>query len=271
MPRLSAARHGERFVDLGLEPDLIPAAAIRFVDDNGLGGRMYNDLEVGSYLPGTGPTGTRSSRTRASTAIRPAFHATLRRDDLSRADWQAFLDRFGVTTALVSYPDLNPRAALFDPARWALVYRDPDGAGLRGPAFRASRRSSPATRFPMTFTFARGSGVTARALAARPDGSRAGPAIADCDWQKRLGDVFLELGDEAGGARRLCRRSPGPDLSSTPARAWRPPSPAAIWRSRTAMPRRPSRPMPASPSRGCARTAAWRSWRLDGPARPRSI
>ncbi len=138
MPRVSAARHGGRFVDLGIEPELIPAAAIRFVDDNGLAGRMYNDLEVGSYLTWHWGDHHRVFQDPRINGYPTAFHATLRRDDLSRAEWEAFLDRFGVTTALVSYPDLNPRAALFDPARWALVYRDADAlvfaarrAGLR--------------------------------------------------------------------------------------------------------------------------------------------
>ena len=191
MPRLSAARQGERFVDLGLEPDLIPAAAIRFVDDNGLGGRMYNDLEVGSYL--TWHWGDRHQvfQDPRINSYPNAFHATLRRDDLSRDEWQTFLDRFGVTTALVSYPDLNPRAALFDPARWALVYRDAEALVF---AARLSRFADLIGRdeVPMTFSFARGAGVTPRALATPPAGSK----IPDCDWQKRLGDVFLELGDE---------------------------------------------------------------------------
>jgi tetratricopeptide (TPR) repeat protein len=193
MPRLSAARQGERLVDLGLEPDLIPAAAIGFVDANGLGGRMYNDLEVGSYL--TWHWGARHQvfQDPRINSYPAAFHATLRRDDLSRDEWQTFLDRFGVTTALVSYPDLNPRAALFDPARWALVYRDTEAlvfaARLAGFAPLIAREE-----IPMTFTFARGAGVTAHALAMRPAGS----TIPDCDWQKRRGDVLLELGDEAG-------------------------------------------------------------------------
>jgi tetratricopeptide (TPR) repeat protein len=193
MPRLSAARHGERFVDLGLEPDLIPAAAIRFVDDNGLAGRMYNDLEVGSYLTWHWADRHQVFQDPRINSYPAAFHATLRRDDLSRADWQTFLDRFGVTTALVSYPDLNPRAALFDPARWALVYRDTDAlvfvARLPGFAPLIER-----DEIPMTFTFARDGGVTARAMVAPPAGSK----IPDCDWQKRLGDVLLGLGDESG-------------------------------------------------------------------------
>jgi hypothetical protein len=193
MPRLSAARQGERFVDLGLEPELIPAAAIRFVDDNGLAGRMYNDLEVGSYLTWHWADHHQVFQDPRINSYPTAFHAMLRRDDLSRDEWQAFLERFGVTTALVSYPDLNPRAALFDPARWALVYRDSEAlifaARLPGFAPLIAR-----DEIPMTFTFARGSGVTAGALAVRAAGS----TIPDCDWQKRIGDVRLELGDEAG-------------------------------------------------------------------------
>jgi hypothetical protein len=197
MPRLSAARHGDRFIELGLEPDLIPAEAIRFAEDNGLAGRMYNDLEVGSYL--TWHWGDRHQvfQDPRINSYPAAFHATLRRDDLSRDDWQKLMDQFEVTSALVSYPELNPRAALFDPARWALVYRDSEALVF------VARRLSFATliarhEIPMTFTFARGAGVTPRPLAARPDGAGVGPASADCDWQKRLGDVLLELSDEDG-------------------------------------------------------------------------
>jgi hypothetical protein len=193
MPRLSATRHGARLIDLGLEPDLIPAAAIRFVDDNGLAGGMYNDLEVGSYLAWHWADGHRVFQDPRINSYPLAFHATLRRDDLSRDDWQVFLDRFGVTTALVSYPDVNPRAALFDPARWALVYRDADALVF------AARRPVFATliardEIPMTFTYARGAGVAARALETRPVGAPG----AGCDWERRRGDVLLELGDEAG-------------------------------------------------------------------------
>jgi hypothetical protein len=193
VPRLAAVRHGERFVDLGLEPDLVPAAAIRFVDDNGLAGRMYNDLEVGSYLTWHWGDHHQVFQDPRINSYPPAFHATLRRDDLSRTEWQAFLDQFGVTAALISYPDLNPRAALFDPARWALVYRDTDALVF------VARRPAAADliardEIPMTFTFARSAGVTARAMEARPPGS---PVVA-CAWDKRRGDVLLELGDESG-------------------------------------------------------------------------
>jgi tetratricopeptide (TPR) repeat protein len=192
MPRVAAARRGEHFLDLGLETDLIPAAAIRFVDDNGLAARMYNDLEVGSYLSWHWGDRHQVFQDPRINSYPPTFHATLRRDDLSRAEWQTFLTGFGVTTALVSYPDLNPRAALFDPARWALVYRDAEALVF------AARLPDLATliahdEIPMTFTFARGAGLSARALEARPAGSPA----AGCVWDKRRGDVLLELGDEA--------------------------------------------------------------------------
>ena len=210
MPRVSAARQGERFVDLGLEPELIPAAAIRFVDDNGLAGRMYNDLEVGSYLTWHWGDRHRVFQDPRINSYPVAFHATLRRDDLSRGEWQTFLDRFGVTTALVSYPDLNPRVALFDPARWALVYRDADALVF------AARRPELAPliardEIPMTFSFARGAGVTARPLLALPADAGNAPAILGCDWQRRLGDVFLELGDELGArdAYAAAAKAPG--------------------------------------------------------------
>ncbi|HEX3902286.1 MAG TPA: hypothetical protein VH853_05495 [Polyangia bacterium] len=206
MPRLSAARHGERFVDLGLEPDLVPEAAIRFVDDNGLADRMYNDLEVGSYLTWHWAGRHRVFQDPRINSYPNAMHATLRRDDLARAEWQAFLSRFGVTAALVSYPDVNPRAALFDPTRWALVYRDADALvfAARLPGFAALIARD---EIPMTFSFARGAGVTATALEGRPAGS----PVSDCDWDKRSGDVFLELGDEARArdAYSAAARTPG--------------------------------------------------------------
>jgi tetratricopeptide (TPR) repeat protein len=193
VPRLAAVRRGERAVDLSLEPDLIPLPAIRFADDNGLRERMYNDLEVGSYLAWQGWPAHRVFQDPRINGYPEAFHAVLRRDDLSRADWEAFLARFGVTTALVTFPDVNPRAALFAPARWALVYRDADALvfAARRPEFAALIARA---EIPLTFGFARGAGVTAQPLPIRPSGS----PVRGCDWQKRLGDVLFETGDEPG-------------------------------------------------------------------------
>ena len=193
VPRLAAVRRGERAVDLSIEPDLIPLPAIRFADDNGLRERMYNDLEVGSYLIWQGWPAHRVFQDPRINGYPEAFHAVLRRDDLSRADWEAFLARFGVTTALVTFPDVNPRAALFAPERWALVYRDADALvfAARRPEFAALIARA---EIPLTFGFARGAGVTAQPLPIRPNGS----PVRDCDWQKRLGDLLLETGDEPG-------------------------------------------------------------------------
>jgi tetratricopeptide (TPR) repeat protein len=206
MPRFSAARHGERFVDLGLEPDLIPTAAIAFVDDNGLGDRMYNDMEVGSYLTWHWRDRHRVFQDPRINSYPPVFHATLRRDDLSRDEWEVFLARFGVTTALITDADVNPRAALFDPARWALVYRDADAL-----VFAARRPAQEALiarhEIPLTFSFAHDTGVSSQPLEARPALS----PVSACDWDKRRGDVLLERGDEtqARDAYAAAARTPG--------------------------------------------------------------
>ncbi|HEY6477594.1 MAG TPA: hypothetical protein VI456_13515, partial [Polyangia bacterium] len=206
VPRVHAARQGERFIDLGLEPDLIPAAALRFVDDNGLADRMYNDLEVGSYLTWHWADRHRVFQDPRINSYPPEFHAPLRRDDLSRAEWEALLARFGVTTALVTYPDLNPRAALFDPARWALVYRDAGALVFtaRLPAFAALIARD---EIPITFVYGRDVGVTAAPLDLRPANS----PVADCEWAQRLGDFSLEssAGIAARAAYRRALRVPG--------------------------------------------------------------
>jgi tetratricopeptide (TPR) repeat protein len=206
MPRLAAARHGEQLVDLGIEPRLIPAEAIGFVDDSGLADRMYNDMEVGSYLTWHWGERHRVFQDPRINSYPPAFHATLRRDDLSRQEWEAFLSAFGVTTALITDPDVNPRAALFDPAGWALVYRDADALVFvaRGPAFATltARRE-----IPLTFSFTRQAGVTPQPLAARPALS----PVSACDWEKRRGDLLLERGEEseARDAYAAALRTPG--------------------------------------------------------------
>lgn len=214
VPRLAAVRRGERFADLGLEPGLVPEAAIHFVDDNGLRGRMYNDLEVGSYLTWQGWPQHRVFQDPRINGYPQAFHAILRRDDLSRDEWQNLLDRFAVTTALVSYPDLNPRAALFAPERWALVYRDSNALVF------ASRRPEfdgliARAELPLTFEYVRGLGVTARPLAGRPARS----TVRDCVWQKRLGDAFFEMGDDTAAREAYAAAAKAPDCLDATSRA----------------------------------------------------
>ncbi len=191
-PRLAAAHRGERAFDLGLEAGLVPLDAIRFIDDSGLGGRMYNDLEVGSYLTWHWRGRHQVFQDPRINGYPPEFHAVLKRDDLTPAEWQPLMDRFGVTSALITYPDLNPRAALFPPDRWALVYRDGEALvfAAREPRFRdlIARRE-----VPLSFTYARETGVSLHPLARRPAGS----PVPDCEWQRRLADLLVETGDAA--------------------------------------------------------------------------
>ncbi len=84
------------------------------------------------------------------------------------------MDRFGVTAALVTYPDVNPRAALFAPSRWALVYRDAEALifAARVPAFAGLIAER---ELPLTFAFSRSTGVSAAALAGRAGRIAGGP------------------------------------------------------------------------------------------------
>jgi hypothetical protein len=191
VPRVNAVRRGERAFDIGLDPTLVPAAAIAFVNENGLRDRMYNDMEVGSYLTWEGWPRHPVFQDPRINGYPPAFHALLRRDDLSRGEWDALLAGFGVATALVTYPAENPRAAFFDPDRWALVYRADDGLVFvrRRPEFAALVARA---ELPLRFVFDRATGVKALALNARPAGS----PVTECEWQRRLGDFFAETQDD---------------------------------------------------------------------------
>jgi hypothetical protein len=207
-PRLAAARRGERVVDLGVETDLVPTAAIRFATDTGFRERMYNDLEVGSYLTWEGWPRFQVFQDPRINGYPEAFHAILRRADLPHAEWQALLDRYDVTAALITYPPLNPRAALFDPEKWALVYRDRE-------ALLFARRSPDrapviaAHELPITFGRDADGAVAPRPLGARPGNS----TVADCVWDWRVADLLVELGDDANAhplyARVFADRGPG--------------------------------------------------------------
>ena len=173
-----------------MQPRLIPAAAIRFADDNGLRDRMYNDLEVGSYLTLHQPRHPVFQDPRIN-GYPDEMHAILKRDDLTVADWRALLARFGVTAALVTYPDVNPRAALFEPARWALVYRDSEALlfAARRPEFASLIAGA---EIPLAFRYTRAAGNEPAPLGVRPEAS----PVPACEWARRLGDVWVELGDD---------------------------------------------------------------------------
>jgi hypothetical protein len=170
VPRVRAGQG----LDLRMETGLVPFEAITFAEQNGLRDRMYNDLEVGSYLTWEGWPRHRVFQDPRINSYPDDFHAVLRRADLGQAEWQRFLDGFSVDAALVTYPDVNPRAALFAPERWALVYRGADALVFTR---RLPGRSAliAARELPLTFSYADGA-VTARPLPVPP-----GPVPA-CEW-----------------------------------------------------------------------------------------
>jgi hypothetical protein len=205
VPRVAAARRGEH-VDIGLDPTLIPEAAIAFVNENGLRDRMYNDMEVGSYLTWEGWPRHRVFQDPRINGYPPAFHALLRRADVPRAEWDAALAGFGVETALVTYPTQNPRAAFFDPDRWALVYRADDGLVFvrRLPEFAALIARA---ELPLRFAADQTHRVRPYPVHARPADS----PLRDCEWKRRLGDFFVETFDDrsAVAAYLTARKTPG--------------------------------------------------------------
>jgi len=205
VPRVSAARRGELF-DIGLDPTLIPEAAIAFVNENGLRDRMYNDMEVGSYLTWEGWPRHRVFQDPRINGYPPAFHALLRRADVPRAEWDAALAGFGVTTALVTYPTQNPRAAYFDPDRWAVVYRADDGLVFvrRRPEFAALIARA---ELPIRFAADDAHRVRPYPVHGRPADS----PLRDCEWKRRLGDFFVETFEDqsAIAAYRAARATPG--------------------------------------------------------------
>jgi tetratricopeptide (TPR) repeat protein len=190
IPRAADARAGQPWFDVGLASGLVPTAAIRFAEDEDLRERMYNDLEVGSYLTWDGWPRYRVFQDPRINGYPPELHAVLRRADLTRTEWQAQLDRFGVTSALITYPAVNPRGALFDPARWALVYRSNEALIF---ARRTPGRASRIARLeiPLTFRYDAGDGLLPEALRDPPVVE--GQAVVDrCHWDVRLGDFYVE-------------------------------------------------------------------------------
>jgi tetratricopeptide (TPR) repeat protein len=186
-------------IDLDVEEGLVPRAAIDWLNAHDLRDRLYNDLEVGSYLVWEGWPRHRVFQDPRINGYPPELHAILRRQDLGRAEWEALLDRFDVQAALVTFPNLNPRAALFDPELWALCYRTAEAlVFVRRDSAHASRIE--ADEIPVTFRFDSATGVEpvpiARPVAQSP--------LAACEWNRRLGDFFIARGDfdHAGGCYR---------------------------------------------------------------------
>jgi hypothetical protein len=176
-PRL---RPGTRWLDLGLEAGLVPDQAIDFIEREGLRDRMYNDMEVGSYLCWRGWPRFRVFQDPRINGYPDEMHAVLRRADLGPQQWQSFLDGFKVDAALITYPDINPRGAWFAPALWALVYRS-DEALVFTRRLPERRALVAARELPLGFVYQDGE-LVPRALDQPPAGS---PVALD-EWQRRL-------------------------------------------------------------------------------------
>ena len=165
---------------------------------------MYNDFELGGYLAWTGyPAPPRVRRSPAAGLPARSFHAVMGRGDLTRAEWDAVMDRHGVDSALLSYAGINRRLAWWDPARWALVYRQGDARVF---VRRLPRHAAliAAREIPASFAFTVEDGTRTLPLADPP----AHVAGAACEWQLRLGDLLFELdGGEPTRALAAYRRA----------------------------------------------------------------
>jgi len=209
--RAGAVHHERHVFNLGIDTFLVPWNVINFVNREGLRDRMYNDMEVGSYLTWDGAPQVRVFQDPRINGYPPDFHAWMRRDDLTRAEWDDLMDRFGVKTALITYPDVNPRAAFFDPERWALIYRAPDGLvfARRLPVFTALAARAEE---PVTFSFDRMKGVTSLPVERRPAAS----PVVTCEWERRLGDfLVLDAHDDARAAAAYRRALAAPDCDGS--------------------------------------------------------
>ncbi len=196
-PAVAAARAGRPPVEIGLDARALPLDALRFVDDNDLRDRMYNDFEIGSYLLFEGFPRHRVFVDPRLPAYPPVMHALLGRDDLTRAEWNSVMRAYAVDSALLAYAGLNRRVAWWDPAVWALVYRAHDARVFvrRVPRYRAL---IAAREIPATFSFTVESGAATVPLLERPAGS----PVAACEWQRRLGELLVELDGAASSRAR---------------------------------------------------------------------
>ncbi|MES1164302.1 MAG: hypothetical protein ABUR63_00980, partial [Verrucomicrobiota bacterium] len=178
-----------RPIDLGVEDGLVPVADIQWIDAHGLRERMYNDLEVGSYLAWQGAwpggAGARVFQDPRINGYPAALHAILRRSDLRPDEWEDLLARFETRSALITFPDVNPRAALFSPERWALVHQTSDALVF---ARREPRHAAliAADELPLTFRFDPATGVEVVPLEFPPACS----PVRACEWQRRLAAWF---------------------------------------------------------------------------------
>jgi len=107
------------------------------------------------------------------------------------------MDRYGVETALLAYAGINARVSWWDPERYALVFREGDARIF----VRRLPRFAPLIarhEIPATFAFSPQEGNATLPLAKPPAAS----PVADCEWQRRLGDLTFDL-DGSASTRTL--------------------------------------------------------------------
>ena len=182
------SRRGGRAFDLGLDPTLVPPAAIAFAerqrparpDVQRHRGRLVPDL--GGVAPPPRVPGPAHQRLPAGVPRAASPRRSVARANGTRC-WPASASppRWSPT------PAENPRAAFFDPARWALVYRAADGlVFVRAPA--RVRGAGRPRRDPGDASLR----SRDRRRAAGPRRAPAGSPVTECEWQRRLGDFFVE-------------------------------------------------------------------------------
>jgi tetratricopeptide (TPR) repeat protein len=207
-------------VSIDLDRSGLPSHALAFVTRNGLRERMYNDFELGAYLLWEGYPRHRVFIDPRLPAYPREFHRLLGRAEVPRAEWDAALARHGVESALLTHAGINHRISFWDPAHWALVYRQSDARVFvrRLPGWRTL---IAAHEIPATFAFTPLDGATTLPLETPPPGSPVPP----CEWQRRLGDLFFDLDgnpDRALPAYQRALSPPGclaPDAEAAAA-AW---------------------------------------------------
>lgn len=166
---------------LALSTDVVPFSAIRFVTEHGLRERLYHDLDIGCYLLWEGWPRYQVFQDARLPAYPDSFHRALDETPLAAEAFGRLLERYGVDAALLNDPDINMRAGSFDPAKWALVYRQDDALVF---ARRIARHAEVIARYeiPLRVRFRFAGGASVESLPQPPAGS----PIRQCEWDDRL-------------------------------------------------------------------------------------
>lgn len=205
---VTVAERRARGFAIGLDPDVVPFAAIDFVTRSGLRERLYHDLDVGCYLAWEGWPRFRVFQDARLPAYPDDFHRAL--DEPSPAAFDALLRRFSVDAALIAEPAINMRAGAFDPEEWALVYRARD-ALVFARRIEAHRDLIERLEIPLRVRFDFDHGSTVEPIARPPARS----PVPRCAWQRRLAAALEGEGDPdralSARARALDDRCLAPD------------------------------------------------------------